>query len=110
MPEATDIQMQQYADQRIRVRAEQARALFAAMADDKAAIDDVYARASGTTPWADARTDGPPSLLSEGDVLVYNTVITAMAKVVNGTALLTDIAAISTNWSAFQTACVRPLA
>jgi hypothetical protein len=92
--------MQDYCDQRIRVRAEQLRALLAAMQDDKAAIDDVYARAvDANSPWADARTDGPPHLLDRTDVLSYNTFITNL------------IAAIQNDpqWPVLRKACVRPV-
>lgn len=47
MAEATDAQMQAYADQRVRPRAEQFRDLRARCLDDKALIDDIYARAVG---------------------------------------------------------------
>lgn len=56
---ATDAQMQAYCDQRIRVRAEQVRALVNSMRDDKAAIDAAYDRAANGAAWTDARTDGP---------------------------------------------------
>ena len=46
MPNATDEQMQVYADQRLRVRAEAFRALYNATLDDIEAIGDIYARAS----------------------------------------------------------------
>ena len=67
MPEATNRQMQQFADERIRPRAEQFRNLRASCLDDKSIIDDVYARAIGTDRWNDSRNDGPP--------IFYNLVI-----------------------------------
>lgn len=106
MPEATDLQMQTYADQRVRVRAEQFRALYLACKDDKAAIDDEYSRANGTNRWNDARTDGPPHLLQAGnsanpdDVLNYNALISAFVTWVEST----EAAA----WAVHQRACVRP--
>lgn len=109
MAEANDRQMQQYANERVRVRAEQCRALWAALTDDKAAIDDIYARAVGETPWADDRTDGPPTLLDQNDMLVYNAVISHLIKCVEGTATLLEIADLAANWSTFQSACVRPV-
>lgn len=108
MAEATDTQMQVYADQRLRVRAESLRAIVASLRDDKASIDSVYARAAGVTVWNDARTDGPPKLLASADFTNYNAVITSLLAVIDGTATATDIATIHNNWAVFQSACVRP--
>jgi hypothetical protein len=92
--------MQDYCDQRIRVRAEQVRALLAAMQDDKAAIDDVYARANDpNSPWADARTDGPPHLLVSSDILAYNTFIMNMISAIQN----------DPQWPVISKACVRPI-
>lgn len=75
---ATNPQVQTYVNERIRVRAEQVRALVLLMQDDKAAIDDVYAACSQPSPtWTDGRADGPPHLLAPADVLSYNSFITA---------------------------------
>lgn len=107
MAEATNAQMQAFADQRIRVRAEQFRALYNSCKDDKTVIDDVYARASGTNRWDDARTDGPPHMLQSGnsatpdDVLNYNTFITAFIAFIE-----TDQVSI---WGVLADACVRPV-
>lgn len=106
--EATDQQMQTFADQRLRVRAEALRALVASLRDDKASIDAEYARATGANPWADARTDGPPKLLASSDFTNYNAVITALLAVIDGTATTADVATIHNNWQLFMSACVRP--
>lgn len=112
---ASDIQVQTYCDQRIRVRAEQARTLVAALRDDRAAIDDVYARAASAEAWADARTDGPPHLLQAGnsaspdDVLNYNAFASALVAILDGTGSDVDnAAAVRSCWAVFQRACVRP--
>lgn len=116
MAEATNAQMQAFADDRVRRRAEQARALYLACKDDKAAIDDVYARANGSNRWDDARTDGPPHLLQSGnsanpdDMNVYNAWITALISIIDGTGDdAANAAALRSNWAAFQRACVRPV-
>ena len=109
MAEATDIQMQQYADERVRVRAEQLRLLYNQLKDDKAAIEDIYARAVGANPWDDARTDGPPTLLNQQDMLTYNAIITNLIKCIEGTATSQEVADIAANWAVFQGACVRPV-
>lgn len=107
---ATDVQVQHYADERVRVRAEQCRALINAMRDDKAAIDDVYAACTQQSPtWVDGRTDGPPRLLTAQDILVFNAFISLFLKCIDGTAVTQDVNDMHTNLSVFQSACVRPL-
>jgi hypothetical protein len=105
MSEATDLQMQMFMDNRVRVRAEQLRAVLAAVRDDKAAIDDEYARAAGTNRWTDNRTDGPPHLLVAGnsadpdDLLNYNAFATALLEFFDTTQ--------AGAWAILQRACVR---
>ena len=81
MARATDAQVQQYVNERCRVRAEQFRALRLAIADDKAVLDDVYEHVSGANSipatFTDTRPDGPPHLVTPNDVLAYNTFLTA---------------------------------
>lgn len=79
MARATDLQVQQFVDQRVRQRAEQIRALLLAMEDDISAIGDVYEHLNDTPTWTDTRTDGPPYLLSASDVLGWNAFIVAMS-------------------------------
>lgn len=116
MAEATNIQMQQFADTRVRPRAEQIRALRAACLDDRAAIDDVYARAAGSNAWADARLDGPPHLLKAGnssnpdDMLVFNSFCDLFEKFLAGTfASQAEANGAAAQWAVLQDACVRPL-
>ena len=76
---ATNKQIQQWADQRTRVRAEQIRALLLAMEDDRASYDDVYAGLTKEgADWEDDREDGPPNLLTRNDLLGINAFIDAM--------------------------------
>lgn len=107
MAQANDQQMQTYANDRIRPRAEQFRALINAINDDKLAIDEVYDRAANGAVWTDNRNDGPPKLLTKNDILVYNTFITLLLKCLAGTATAQDIANLSSNYPTFQGACVR---
>jgi hypothetical protein len=69
---ATNQQVQQFVNERVRVRAEQIRNLLAAMKDDIASIGDVYAALATDPTWTDDRPDGPPFLLSPSDVLGWN--------------------------------------
>lgn len=114
--EATNVQMQQFANERIRVRAEQFRALLIAVNDDVAAIDDAYARAVGTSRWNDSRTDGPPHLLQSGnsanpdDLLNFNTFCALFQKFMAGTfASQGEANGAAANWAVLQDACVRPV-
>lgn len=114
MAAATDIQMQVYSDTRVRPRAEQFRNLRIACADDRAAIDDVYARAVSNSRWTDNRTDGPPHLLQSGnsaspdDMLVYNTFASLFEKFMTGTfATVEEANSAKAQWDVLQDACVK---
>jgi hypothetical protein len=116
MAAATDVQMQTYANERLRPRAEQLRAAFAACADDQAAIDDIYARAVSNSRWTDARADGPPHLLQSGnsanpdDMLSYNTALARIAQFRAGTfANVGEANEFAALWAVLQDACVRPV-
>ncbi len=112
---ATDAQMQRYCDERIRVRAEAVRALKNGLSDDKASIDDEYARATSNSAWADARTDGPPHLLQSGnsanpdDLLNFNAFCDLFAKFLAGTfASQGEANGAAALWAVLERACVRP--
>lgn len=116
MAEATNAQMQRFADERIRVRAEQFRALLIACQDDSNAMDDPYARAVGSDRWTDARTDGPPHLLKSGnsaspdDLLNFNTFIALFQKFMAGTfSTVEEANGAAANWAVLVDACVRPV-
>lgn len=81
---ATDQQVQQFVNDRVRVRAEQIRALKNSLADDIAAIDDIYAALASDPTWTDNRTDGPPHLLTPSDVLGIHSFNVAMLAAING--------------------------
>jgi hypothetical protein len=71
---ASNLQIQQFVDQRIRPHAELARQLALVLDSDIASIDDVYNALNVPSPtWTDSRTDGPPHLLTPSDVLAINT-------------------------------------
>lgn len=107
---ATDQQVQTYVNERLRVRAEQFRALVNACRDDKLAIEDVYAHAiQGSPTWVDSRTDGPPTLLTPQAVLSYNTVLFMFLALVDGTLTDGNKAEFHDQWPVFQAACVRPV-
>jgi hypothetical protein len=67
-------QIQAYVNLRVRVRAEQIRALLLSMEDDRAAFDDIYALLTDPgVSWVDTRSDGPSHFLTPSDVLAWNT-------------------------------------
>ncbi len=113
MPEATNTQMQTFADTRLRVFAEQIRAAYLAAKDHKAAIDDVYARAIGSSLWSDARADGPPHLLAAGgsanpdDVENFNAFVTAFILLVESASNV-NVAGQSATWAVLLRACRNP--
>jgi hypothetical protein len=109
MAQANDAQMQQFVNERVRVRAEQFRTLVNACRDDKAAMDDVYDRAVNGAAWNDNRTDGPPSLANSQDVLTFNAFIDLFLKCIDGTATAQNVIDLGANWESFQTMCVRPV-
>lgn len=116
MPEATDVQMQKFADERVRTFAEKFRAVLVEAADHLSAIDDVYARGVSSNRWTDARTDGPPKLLMSGDsanpddMLNFNSFCSALVAIVNGTGDdATNAATVRANWAVLVDACVRPV-
>jgi hypothetical protein len=99
MARATDAQVQQFVNERVRPRAEQIRALLNAMEDDISAIGDVYAHLNDNPTWEDNRTDAPPYLLSASDVLNINTFLSDITTAINGHAQL----------SVTMKACVSPV-
>ena len=102
MAAATDQQVQTYVDTRVRVRAEQIRALYLSCKDDKGLIDDVYTALTEPTPtWTDRRTDGPPHLLTPADVLAWNAFVTAWIALIEG--------AEAGDYAAVLKACVQPV-
>lgn len=118
MAEATDQQVQQWANERTRVRSEQVRGLLHACEDDNAAIVSVYERLVGSGGWSDGRTDGPPNLLTGADLLAFNTFSVQLATLLrNGgtSGSLTDqqridaVKAMADQLPVVLNACVRPL-
>src|SRR5262245_29291976 len=120
MPLATDAQMQQFANDRLRPFAEQFRALLISARDHKSAIDDVFARAvqNPGTRWHDVRTDAPPHLLQGGfdgaspaspdDMLNFNSFVSALADIIDGVGNdATNAAALRSGWTVLVDACVR---
>jgi len=97
---ATNEQIQRWANERTRVRAEQIRGLLLALEDDVAAIDSVYAALNDEgNDWSDGRTDGPPNLLTKGDLLGIHAFIAATIAAMRGHDQLPVV----------LKACVRPV-
>jgi hypothetical protein len=97
---ASDAQVQQFVNERVRPWSEQCRALYLAAKDHKAAIDDTYAALAQPSPtWSDDRSDAPPHLMTPADVLAWNAFVTAFVAFVEGDA----------NYAKIQQACVQPV-
>ena len=116
MAEATDQQMQVFSDTRVRVMAELLRKVRVEAADHRSAIDDVYARAIGTSRWNDARADGPPHLLKSGnsaspdDMLNFNSALVRLEQLFAGTfANVGEANEFASLWNVLIDACVRPV-
>ncbi len=101
MAAATDAQVQQWANERARVRAEQIRALKMALESDTGtSYESVFQALNIAEPtWADNRADGPPNLLTPNDLLSINAFCANL------------LAWIEANgdYAAIQKACVRPV-
>lgn len=82
---ATDVQVQNYVDSRVRPLSEKSRDLLLALKDAKAVIDDIYNTLNVPSPtWTDQRTDGPPHLASPANVLAWNSFITDVIAAIEG--------------------------
>lgn len=113
MAEANNAQVQEWANQRTRRRAETIRNLAASLADDNGAIGSVYERLTGSGGWIDDRSDGPPNLLTGSDILSINTISVELAKLLGGGTYANDaerasaVAAIQGQLPIVTKACVR---
>lgn len=104
---ATNAQVQNFVDTRVRQRCEQMRALYLSLKDDVAVIGDVYANLTNSPTWTDGRTDGPPHLAVPNDVLAFNTAASALIAVYEGglTSVMDDFAP---QYPVILNLCVRP--
>ena len=108
---ASNQQVQQWANERTRVRAEQIRALKIAIEDDVAVFDDVYANLANSPTWDDDRTDGPPHLLTPNDLLGIHTFNVGFLAFLDQTVqdAAAKIAAADDQLPVVLNACVRPV-
>jgi hypothetical protein len=95
MAAATNQQVQVFVNNVVRQRCNDIRDLFLKIQEDKAHFDDIYANVSdGGTTFADAGLAGggqvPPHFATPGDVLAWNTFITALIAFYGGTAVAQD--------------------
>lgn len=100
---ATPAQIQNFADTRVRVHAEAARALAQEFLDDINVISDVYTALTGTgtntSTWTDTRSDNPPHLLQQSDILSFNTFIHDISNAITA----------HPQYPIILAACVRPI-
>lgn len=111
---ATNQQVQQWSNERTRVRCEQLRALKESLEDDNASIGEVFANLVDSPDWTDQRTDGPPSLLGPNDLLAINTLSVNLANILidnfaNDAERAAAVSAVAAQWPIVSKACVRAL-
>jgi len=104
---ATNEQVQQFVDDRIRPWCESARAILLLADDHRAAMDDVYANLSDSPDWTDEHDGHPPHLATPADVLAINTAMAALQKFRDGTATVQDVADFAAQWPIVLKLCVR---
>lgn len=110
---ATNAQVQQWANERTRPRAEQLRALLISLQDDNGAIGEVYANLTDSPDWTDQRNDAPPALLTPGDLLAINTLSANLEAILlddlaDDAARAAAVSAVAAQWAIVEKACVRP--
>jgi hypothetical protein len=83
---ANQAQCQNFSDGRIRPRCAALLLLIEQMQNDKNNITDVFAAWQAGNIWTDTRQD-PPHIATNNDCLSYNTVITNLLAILNGTTI-----------------------
>ncbi len=107
---ATNEQVQNYVDQRVRPRAEQIRSLYLRCKDDQAALGDIFANLISSPDWVDNRPDSPPHMAIPNDVFAWNIFAAQFIAFVEGT--FPDVAtanSASAHYPVIQQLCVRPI-
>lgn len=113
MARATDEQVQQYSQDHVRPRSEHARNLLRNIDTDLAQIADVYEHVSGANSipptWTDTHTSNPPHLGTPNDILAWNTAMTALQKLRDGTFASVEEAnsMFKDQWPVVQLLCVQ---
>ena len=73
MAAATNQQVQDHCDQRVRPRCAAAYLLYLQCKNDQANMDDVYANLTSSPTWTDGRSAGVAHLATPNDLLAINT-------------------------------------
>jgi hypothetical protein len=107
MAKANDQQMQDFVANRFRKRMERLRALIFEFRDDVAAIPDVWQRASEGPAWTEQRSDGPPRIMQNQNVLEYNTFLAMFLKQVDTGLTQAESTTLKDLFPLVLTACVR---
>jgi hypothetical protein len=96
---ASNNQIQAFVDARVRPHCELLRSVCNTLADDIAAIGDVYANLTGTPTWVDTNVNNLPHTLTVADVLAWNALINAVYTAIHG----------NSNYPIAQSACRTPV-
>lgn len=100
MAAATNVQVQNFSDFRVRPHSLLAVQLFNSFTDDKNTIGDVYANLTNSPTWTDGRSDGVPHLNAPADLLAYNAFITDCLAFMSGHA----------SWPVIREMLINPIA
>jgi hypothetical protein len=106
---ASDPQVQSFCDTTVRPRCAAIRDLYLALQEDKARFDDIYANITqGSPSWTDSGS-ALPHHATTGDILAWNTFITAFIAFVNGTATATDSQNAAAQYPVVRKLCTSSL-
>jgi hypothetical protein len=110
MPVATNQQVQNFSDQKVRPLCEQFVSFVQNLQMALSQMGDINANLTATNPtttWLDVRTDAPPHLAQPGDLLAVAAASAAFGRVLAGTGTAQDSVTIATAIPIIQSLCVR---
>ena len=110
MSVATNQQVQNFSDQRVRPACEQLVSLLANLQLILAQMADVNANLTANNPsttWTDSRADFPPHLATPSDLITLGNAVQAFQRVVSGTGTATDSQTIAAAMPVVQSLCVN---
>ena len=107
MAAATNLQVQNYSDQKVRPLCEQFVQFVSNLQLALAQMTDINANLMSSPTWTDTRTDGPPHLAQPSDLLTIAAAAAAFGRVLSGVGTAADSVAIATAMPVIQSLCVN---
>lgn len=107
---ATDQQVQNFVNERVRPGCEQFVALLRNIQLTLAQMGDIAENLNAVNPsttWVDIRPDGPPHLATVADIITMGAALQAFFRVINGVGTEADSVTIATAIPTIQSLCVR---